>query len=329
MTILTWTPYDRGHISQVTINPGDNTYLSLRAGSYNFVDVYPAWLVVNNVENSDDVDVVTDSGLTVTVPGATSKSIIIAMHSGVRIQNNNAFSIECTVFDSRISRDIIDGFTASLLAARQIDYALLAHFDADNERMLGDGRVTPQAYTVTAGGKFGNCLEVGSDQQFEIGLEEVMPGGVYDAYTIDFWLKILGTLGTGVRVFSASPGETGMFIQFSAPNATTIAIDWRWGGGTTTQAAFTVSGATTYMQTWRHVALEVRPSAETSRASRVYLDGVMGGSVHSASAGITAATIRLGYTSTSARVKQFDELRIVRYPSYMGANFTPPTEPYS
>lgn len=329
MTILAWTPYDKGHISQVTIAPGDNTYLSLRPGSYNFVDVYPAWIVVNNVENSDDVDVVTDSGLTITVPGATSKSIIIAMHSGVRIQNSSAFSIECTVFDSRISRDIIDGFTASLLAARQIDYALLAHFDADNERMLGDGRVTPQPYTVTAGGKFDNCLAVGSNQRFEIGLENTLPGGIYDAYTIDFWLKILGTLGTDVRVFSVSPGESDMFIQIGAPNSTTIAITWRWGAASTSTSSYTVVGAATYMQSWRHVALEIRPEATTTRSSRVYLDGVLGSATNIASAGTTAAIVRLGETSNSARDKQFDEVRIVRYAAYMRANFTPPTTPYS
>lgn len=327
MSILTWTPYDKGHISQVTIAPGNNAYLSLRPGSYNFVDVYPAWLVVNNVENSDDVDVVTDSGLTITVPGATSKSIIIAMHSGVRIQNNNAFSIECTVFDSRISRDIIDGFTASLLAARQIDYALLAHFDADNERMLGDGRVSAPSYTVTSGGKFGNCLSLpASTANLPIALESPIAIATKPC-TVDFWCRIPGTL-TGALRSLYSHNNSNVDLSISVFNSTTIRLNLKWGNATATSITFIVANSATYMQTWRHIAIEARMASATATSARVFLEGVLGANISASSAASNDSEVRLGDPS-SPTVLEFDELRILRYPAYLGQNFTPPTTPYS
>lgn len=327
MTILAWTPYDKGHISQVTIAPGDNTYLSLRPGSYNFVDVYPAWLVVNNVENSGDVDVVTDSGLTVTVPGATSKSIIIAMHSGVRIQNNNAFSIECTVFDSRISRDIIDGFTASLLAARQIDYALLAHFNANNERMLGDGRVSAANYTVTSGGKFGNCLSLpASTANFPIALESPIAIATKPC-TVDFWCRIPSTLTSATRILY-SHNNANVELRISAPTGSSIRFDLKWGNATATQITFTVVGSGSYMQTWRHIAIEARATSATATSARVFLEGVLGANISASSAASNDSEVRLGDPS-SPTVLEFDELRILRYPAYLGQNFTPPTTPYT
>lgn len=327
MTILTWTPYDKGHISQVTIAPGNTTYLSLRPGSYNFVDVYPAWLVVNNVENSGDVEVVTDSGLSITVSGATSKSIIIAMHSGVRIQNDNAFSVECTVFDSRISRDIIDGFTASLLAPRQIDYALLAHFDADNERMLGDGRVSAPGYTVTSGGKFGNCLSLPAlTDNFPIALET--PIAIASApCTVDFWCRIPGVLTSTPRTLY-SHNNLNVELRISAPSGSNIRFSLKWGNSAAAEPTFTVTASGSYMQTWRHVAIEVRATSATATIARVFLDGVLGTGGATSTTSSRDSEVRLG-DATSTLVLNFDELRILRYPAYLGKNFTPPTTPYS
>lgn len=327
MTILTWTPYDKGHISQVTIAPGNNAYLSLRPGSYNFVDVYPAWLVVNNVENSGDVEVVIDSGLSITVPGATSKSIIIAMHSGVRIQNNNAFSIECTVFDSRISRDIIDGFTASLLAARQIDYALLAHFDAPNERIFGDSRISTAAYTVASGGKFGKCLQLTS-QVFNISMEKPLNVGG-EAVTIDFWYRFPGTLTSTTRKVLSFNDLASALIKISVPAAGILRLSYIWGGSSENSADFSVASPGTYMQTWRHIAIEARKVSQTTTGTRIYLDGVMNTATSNTSAPANSGSVSEFILSDASINANFDELRVLRYAAYLGTNFTPPSTPYS
>lgn len=327
MTILAWTPYDRGHISQVTINPGDNTYLSLRPGSYNFVDVYPAWLVVNNVENADSIDVVTDSGLTIAVPGATSKSIIIAMHAGVRIANANAFSVECTIFDSRITRDIIDGFTASLLAPRVVEYAMLAHFDAPNERIFGDSRISTAAYTVAGGGKFDNCLPT-AGAAFNISMESALDVGS-EAATIDFWYRIPGTLTSTIRTILSFNDLTTAKIQISAPSGGIVRFTFAWGRSSSITADFNVVGSGTYMQTWRHIALEARKNGQKSTGARLFLDGVINTGGESVSATADSGVVNefvLGDASINA---DFDEIRVLRYAAYLSTNFTPPTSPYS
>lgn len=333
-----WQPYGVGHIKNATISPGEVSAITLGNDSYNMVPITVKWLAIDNSDNSGSVDFILSSGLILSVPPATAKVFDVGFMRGGTLENDQPFDINITYLDSRISEGIALSFSASMLSPKTIDYALLAHFNESGERMIGDSRIVPPlSYTVTAGGKFGNCLAVAANTTFVIGVQEpfsvgtVTAGSIIGQYTIDFWLKLSGPLQSGIynRIFSLSP-STVAYLEFRIYSATTLEVRIYWGGSSILAVNVVVgAGAANYFDTFRHVAVETKATNATSHITNVYLDGVLVATTGAAIAtGVKCYDVVLGAATNGTLTKYIDELRIVRYPAYNGSTFTPPTTPY-
>lgn len=331
--MLTWSPFAAGHMAQETISAGSSSTISLRPYSYNYVGIFPAWLVVDNLRNQKSVTITASSGLSHTIPPATSKAIMIGTYDAVSIDNsNNSLPVICTLFDRRSKKEMIDDFEAALIAPPAIDYIALNHFDTTIDNAISDGRlvyVNSGASLSSAEYKFGvGSLEVAGGGSYLLGPEREI--SILKSFAMDYWLKTKPGFLSGYLFFYENGKATSIRIAVDTP--TRLKILYTLYNSTEQLVGYLdVSNSANPFPIFTHIAVESNLVESTSGYATkliLYVSGV--------SKSMMQGTSPLDYPVLISKIGLppgavpgwYDELRIVTYSPYLSSNFTPPTVPY-
>lgn len=206
---------------------------------------------------------------------------------------------------------------------------VLLHFNGDrvNSGFYG-GRIDSNA-VLASGGKFGSgCLQTGSVPSMH---------GMFDLaandFTLDFWLKSLGTHSSRVPVIAFKYRMLALWVGAStmaidvAKNTSSWAIDSQFN---------TPSGVNFDDGDWHHVAL-----CRDGATFRLFTDGLVAyenGTTFGANEAIVTPSDDTGIyffknqgaaSPTTSTNWQMDEFRLLIGQAAWTAAFTPPTEPYA